>query len=137
MEGEEVKRLIENGDYIKLHTEYHIRYLLTDSAKDLERENGPVRTLFRDSKVKLYELRPEKRRGSQRKRASTSSCHGVGHTGYTAAVCHAAIHARASFVGIRLQRVGQGLVEAVELHSARRARLRHGRHQQVPARLSA
>jgi hypothetical protein len=59
MEGEKVKRLIENGDYIKLRTEYHIRYLVTDAAKDLERENGRVRTLFRDSKVKLYELRPE------------------------------------------------------------------------------
>jgi len=59
MEGEEVKRLIENGDYIKLRTEYHIRYLVTDAANDLERENGPVRTLFMDSKVKLYELRPE------------------------------------------------------------------------------
>jgi hypothetical protein len=59
MEGAEVKRLIENGDYIKLRTEYHIRYLVTDAAKDLESKNGPVRTLFRDSKVKLYELRPE------------------------------------------------------------------------------
>jgi len=59
MEGEEVKRLIENGDYIKLRTEYHIRYLVTDAANDLERENGPVRTMFMDSKVKLYELRPE------------------------------------------------------------------------------
>ena len=59
MKGEELKRLIENGDYIKLRNEYKIEYLVTDAAKDLERENRSVRSLFGDSKVKLYELRPE------------------------------------------------------------------------------
>jgi len=42
MEGEEVKRLIENGDYIKLRTEYHIRYLVTDAANDLEGKMVPL-----------------------------------------------------------------------------------------------
>jgi hypothetical protein len=59
MKGEELKRLIDNGDYNRLRNEYQIRYLVTDAAKDLERENGSVKTLFGDSKVKLYELLPE------------------------------------------------------------------------------
>jgi hypothetical protein len=59
MEGEEVKRLIENGDYIRLRNQYQIRYLVTDAAKDLESENDSVKHLYGDSKVKLYELRPE------------------------------------------------------------------------------
>jgi hypothetical protein len=53
---EELKRLIENGDYFKLHGESKIRYLITGAATDLERPNGSVRTIFKDSKVKLYEL---------------------------------------------------------------------------------
>jgi hypothetical protein len=59
MKQEELKRLVENGDYIKLRNEYQIRYLVTDAAKDLETKNRSIRTLFGDSKVKLYELRPE------------------------------------------------------------------------------
>ena len=59
IKGEELKRVIGNGDYIKLRDEYQIRYLVTDAAKDLESENGSIKSLYGDSKVKLYELRPE------------------------------------------------------------------------------
>jgi len=59
MTGEAIERLFENGDYTHLRDEYRIRYLVTDPSKNVETENGSVRTLFRDSKVTLYELRPD------------------------------------------------------------------------------
>jgi len=42
-----------------LRDEYRIRYLVTDRSRNVETENGSVRTLVRDSKVTLYELRPD------------------------------------------------------------------------------
>jgi hypothetical protein len=55
---EEIKRLIENADYVKLYDEYKIRYLVMGAATDLE-ENDSIRTIFEDSKVRLYELGPK------------------------------------------------------------------------------
>jgi hypothetical protein len=57
--GEAIERLLQNGDYARLRDEYGIRYLVTDPSKNVETESGSVRRLFRDSKVTLYELRPD------------------------------------------------------------------------------
>jgi hypothetical protein len=59
MTGEAIERLLENGDYTHLRDEYQIRYLVIDPSRNVNTETGSVRTLFRDSKVALYEFRPD------------------------------------------------------------------------------
>ena len=59
VQGEELEQLLENGEYSTLRDGYGIRYLVTDAAKDVDGEHGSVKILFADSRVTLYELRPE------------------------------------------------------------------------------
>jgi hypothetical protein len=56
---EKLRQLIRNRQYILLYHDYHIRYLVTDADTDMVNECPSIRTLYHDTKVKLYDLATE------------------------------------------------------------------------------
>jgi len=56
---EELKQLIRDKKYILLYRDYNIRYFITDADTDMVNEYPSIRTLYQDTKVKLYDLATE------------------------------------------------------------------------------
>jgi hypothetical protein len=49
-------QLIQNHEYSTLHDYYGIRYLIADAKMEVHSDRLPIRLLFSDGKVKLYEF---------------------------------------------------------------------------------
>jgi len=64
---EKLEQLIRDKQYTLLYHDYNIRYLVTDADTDMVNECPSIRTLYQDTKVKLFDLGTENnfRRGQR------------------------------------------------------------------------
>jgi len=53
---QKLRQLIRDKQYILLYRDYNIRYLVSDADTDVLTEHPSIRTLYQDTKVKLYDL---------------------------------------------------------------------------------
>jgi len=56
---EELEQLIRQKQFILLYPDYNIRYLVIPADTDMVNECLSIRTLYQDTKVKLYGLAEE------------------------------------------------------------------------------
>ncbi|GAI40243.1 unnamed protein product, partial [marine sediment metagenome] len=63
IKDQKLRQLIRDKQYILLYRDYNIRYLVTDADTDILTEYPSIRMLYHDSKVKLYDLGAENKRG--------------------------------------------------------------------------
>ena len=63
IKDQKLRQVIRDKQYILLYRDYNIRYLVTDADTDIVAEYPSIRLLYQDTKVKLYDLGAENKRG--------------------------------------------------------------------------